>query len=137
MTTQDTPETVKAGSGKVSLSKFDKLIAIILAAVIGVAAVALAMLILAAGLHIGGEIAIVYLVILVAVGAISFKYSQQLVVKFAWLRWPVLAVLLIGGGIAEISSERSGAEPGIVAFIIVIVIVFLYTILPGGTNPAK
>ena len=142
MTTQETPETDKVtketSAGKVPMSKFEKLISIILAALIGVAVVAVAMLIIAKGLQYGGSAGgIIYLVVFVVAGGFSYKYSQKLVAKFVWLRWPVLIALVIGVIYFAITLKNEGGDPSIAVIVTLLPIVFLYTILPNGTKPAK
>jgi len=138
MTTQETPETDKVtkgpSSGKVPISKFDKLISVVLAALVGVAAVAIALLIIAKGLGIGGG-GIIYGLILIGVGWASYGFCIKLVKRIVWVRWPVIVLLIIGIAYLSINYKSIGFEDPIVPIILVILpIALLYMFIPDTSK---
>lgn len=116
------------------MNKLDTTVAVILAAVAGCAATALALLIIAKGLGIGGG-GIIYVAVLVGVGVASYKFCVKLVKTFTWIRWPILAVLVIGIAYLSINYEHFGFKDPFVPIIIVILpIALLYMFLPRTTK---
>jgi hypothetical protein len=116
------------------MNKLDKTVAVILAAIAGCAAMALALLIVAKGLGIGGG-GIIYVVVLLGVGGACYKSCVKFVQRFSWIRWPVLAIVLIGIAYLSINYKHLGFEDPIVPIIIVIIpIACLYMFLPNTTK---
>jgi len=123
------------------MNKLDRIVAIILAALIGCAAVALALLIVAKGLGIGGG-GILYVVVLLGAGGGSYGFCMKLVKRIVWVRWPVIALVVIGIAYLSINYKNLGFEDPFVPIILVILpIAFLYMFIPDTSksveNPAS
>src|SRR5512133_374424 len=91
------------------MNKLDRILAIILAALIGCAAVALSLLIVAKGLGIGGA-GIIYVLILIGAGGGSYGFCIKLVKSIVWIRWPIIVLLVIGIAYSSINYKSIGFE---------------------------
>lgn len=116
------------------MSKLDRLSAIVLAALAGCVAVALAMWVFAKGLHLGGGGPVYVLVLLLAGGA-SYPVLVKFVRRQRWAKWLVLPGLIAAAVYLAINYRALGFEDPFVPVIIVALPVgLLYMFIPNRSK---
>ena len=77
------------------MNRLDRIAAVVLATMAGCTATALAMLVIAKGLHIGG-IGLPYVLLTIVVGVLTYPRLVRLMSRLRWARVPVLIAVPIG-----------------------------------------